>query len=157
MCTKEIADEAKKCPYCRSDQTFFERHKSGVLLSLFAVLLLFAFSPEIRYYFSNVDSTPYLDDISISDSSIRFKTDNYGVYAVVIGNLTNNTPYTWKGVSFELSLYNANDELMDTMQLRDYGVFSAGKSLKFRLQTPVDIKENEYDHFKLKLIAATTQ
>lgn len=157
MCTKEIDDSAKMCPYCRSRQTVFEKHKNIFLLSFLAVLMLFIFFPQIKYHYTHVEFAPYLKDMSISETSIRFKTDNYGVQAIAMGKLTNNTPYTWYDVLFELSLYNSKNELIDTMQTKAYSQFPAGQSLQFKLLAPIVLNKNEYDNFKLKIVTATNK
>ncbi len=155
MCTKEIDKEAKRCPHCQSGQAFFEKHKNILPFCFLALFLLFAFLPQIRYYFSYVEFAPYINDISISESSVRFRSDSYGVQAIIMGKLNNETAYSWKDVLFELSLYNENNELIDTMQTKSYGIFPAGQSLQFKIQVPVELGENKYSNFKLKIITAT--
>lgn len=114
-CAETIKTAAKVCPHCRSGQTswlFVSKHEAIPILTLAifagtAWLMFFYFSTNERSF------SPSRDRIEVVSSQVTVQKTKYGQQVVVIGVLTNQSPYAWRVGDFSVRYFDKDGKTLD--------------------------------------------
>jgi hypothetical protein len=161
MCYKEIDRRAKKCPYCQHLQNKISMvvfHPAfGIFLVLTPMLLVYIF---VGLFFKGIfnqgeDFTPYRNQITISESELKFGETSRGPTVVVIGKMTNNSSLSWKDVQLEVRFYDKNEKLVDTDQKEKYSFVVPENDIStFKVSIPREFPEVQYANCEVRILSA---
>ncbi len=157
MCYKEIPDKARKCPYCHNWQNKFALIVSPPFIGIIIFLMLYVL---MGYVFSKmldrgVDFTPYRNQITISDSELKFGEKKSGETVAVIGTMSNKSPVPWKDVQFEVRFYDSNGKMIDSKQNKDYPFeVPADGNAAFKVSTLREFPKEQYVKYDVTIISA---
>ena len=149
---------------------------SDIALIFLVILLALMFYPELRKEYLREDYNDYSDQLAVLETELfKEKTANISEdtsnailevdpFAVdqpvddfidnfVIGKIENNTPYNWTLILFEVSFYDKNNRLVDTIQRSTSDLFPANKQTAFRVNLYGSPKR-DYDRYEIKIIDA---
>lgn len=97
-CRQEIAEEATKCPYCQSFQTWYRNPQHTHVLFLLPFLGFIFWSTGI---FTDKDYQNYRDGFSVSEQSVVVIPNSQT--RLITYRVENNTDYKWKHISYEIA------------------------------------------------------
>ncbi len=114
-CAETIKAAAKVCPHCRSGQTrwmFVSKHE---VIPILTVLLFVGTAWLIFFYFSQSERSfsPSRDRIDILSSQVTIQKTKYGQHVVVVGVLTNQSPYAWLVGDFSVRYFDKDGKTLD--------------------------------------------
>jgi hypothetical protein len=121
------------------------------------VLLPFAFS---MYMFANMfnkgeDFTPYRDQITISDSELKFGEKKSSETVAVIGTMSNKSSVPWKDVQIEVRFYDSNGKMIDSEQQKDYPFeVPENGNAAFKVSTLREFPKEQYVKYDVSIISA---
>lgn len=160
-CRKEIAVDAKKCPYCRTIQRWWCDPFVIATVGLVSYLLImFLFGRLFSELFSDIYDegepfTNYSNALQISESELTFGEKDCGPTVVILGKVTNNSKVNWDSIHFEVNCYNSENELMDTAQDYDYSLTAPAESaVSFKVSFIREFPEADYSRHEVRIIQA---
>ncbi len=157
MCRSDIADGAKKCPYCRSVQNWlfhpFVFAAAAVFLYLIFLLMFGTMFHDILEEGESYEN--YKDALVISESKLTFGERRDGPTVVVVGAIRNQSDVNWEGIHLQVNCYNSENELFDTEQDSDYSLLvPAGATIPFKVSFVREFPEAEYARHEVTAIHA---
>ena len=118
-CQKEIAERAKKCPYCQAFQTWFKNPQLlGMIFPLIFIPIIFSSTG----LFSNNSYTKFSKDFSVS--FINDSSDNK--YDIHTYEISNSTKHRWKNISYQMKGYDDSEKIERFIRL-----FSISRNLYY--------------------------
>ncbi len=156
-CAETIKAAAKVCPYCRSSQTrwlFVSKHEVIPILTL----LLFAGTAWlIFFYFSQSERrfSPSRDRIEILSSQVTIQKTKYGQHVVVVGVLTNQSPYAWLVGDFSVRYFDKDGKTLDVDSSIEVFTVLPHSDHSFRLSFESRKSIPEYTNHKVYVRKAT--
>ncbi|MHC4397419.1 MAG: hypothetical protein ACYS1A_17400 [Planctomycetota bacterium] len=157
MCRSDIADGAKKCPYCRSIQNWlFNPFVFAAALLLPYLIMILLFGMVFHDILGEGDPFEnYRDALVISESKLTFGERNSGPTVVVVGAIQNQSDVNWEGIHLQVDCYNLENELFDTEQDSDYSLLvPAGAAIPFKVSFVREFPEAEYARHEVTAIHA---
>ena len=147
MCRMEIAADAKKCPYCQHFQNklsmvIFHPAFGVFFATIPGVVALIVLSTMLRGLLDQgEDFQRYADEITVSDTAMKFGEINGVQTVAVVGRMKNGSSLDWKEVHFHVEFRDANGILIDVGQEFDYSYYlpaheEAGFKVSFRREFP---------------------
>jgi len=155
MCRSDIADGAKRCPYCRSVQNWlFNPFVLATALLLLYLIIILMFGTMFHDIFDEGEPFEnYKDALVISESKLEFGERNCGPTIVVVGTIQNQSDVNWQGISLQVNCYNSENELFDTEQ--DYAfLVPAGATIPFKVSFVREFPEAEYVRHEVTAVHA---
>jgi len=122
MCCMQIPAEAKKCPYCQHWQntlSCIRFHPAfAVVLVTVPLLLVYLFTGHILNRISpeSADFREYANQISISDSKIRFGERKSKPVVFILGKVRNKSDIDWDEAHFQVEFFDPKGNLVDAGQ-----------------------------------------
>jgi len=118
LCAEKIKAAAKLCPYCRTSQrrwpffTVFD-------LTLIITLLLFIGSWALIIHLLNHGRTfsPKRDRIEVLSSKLALDVTKHSTNVIVVGVLTNGSPYTWIIRDMEIRFLDRDGKTIDADEI----------------------------------------
>ena len=157
MCRSDIANDAKKCPYCRSIQNWlFSPWVVGTAVLLLYVFFVYIFGAMSYDIFDKGEPFEnHKNDLVISESKLLFGEMNCGPTVVIVGTIRNKSHINWEDIHLQINCYNSEDVLFDTEQDSDYSLLvPAGASIPFKVSFPREFPEVEYARHEVAIIHA---
>ena len=160
MCKSDIADSAKKCPYCKSLQNRlfnpFVLAAAGFLLYIIFILMFGLMFHDILDEGEPFEN--YRDKLIITESKLTFGEMNSGPTVVVVGAIQNQSDVNWERINLQVNCYNPENELFDTEQDTDYSLLvPAGITIPFKVSFLREFPEEEYARHKVTALYAEDQ
>ena len=158
VCAEEIKRAAKVCPHCRQWQTRFGiRHPATLTLMMvlcvcvlavgFVVLLLRITDPKPSY-------NDFQGRLIVTESRTTPWQTERGDLLVIVGLMTNQTPFAWKEVQFDCRYFDTNGALIDaTTGFGRGAIYGHGESA-FRVDLKVSRPLSDYAFHKISVKAA---
>ncbi|MFA5239186.1 MAG: hypothetical protein WC476_05690 [Phycisphaerae bacterium] len=161
LCKKEIAADAKKCPYCKSFQNWLCSPSVIITAGLLTYLLfMFMFSFMFAGILSDIYNegeilAAHPDALEITESKLTFGEKECGPTVVILGKIHNKSKINWNSIHFEVNCYNSKGELIDTAQDDDYSFTApAETSVSFKASFVREFPEADYKTHEVKVVYA---
>jgi len=157
-CAEPIRTAARVCPYCRHLQSRWQFKKQLEAWSFLLVFGLMIFGG--LYCMKNAigpgrDFKQFQSQILISNPEMHFGASTNGNFISTIGQMQNQSPYSWKNIQLEVQYFDKDGRLIDTRMDERYGyVLPAGETQSFRIRGPADKPEAAYITQKVFVRAA---
>lgn len=161
LCAETIKAVAKICPHCHSWQKKWSLQNPRTMQSVSAVfvaVLFFVMLAGFGYFLENLiepkhDFSQYRDQVTVVESETSFHVADSNLMVAVIGVITNQSPFGWKGLGIEAQFYNGDGKLTDVIQAEpsEYNELEIlpHSEASFRIQRPAIKKEQEYKSTKI--------
>ncbi len=161
MCRREIAADARKCPYCQhwQDKLSMALYHPGVIVLVLIVpltILFIVFGLAFQRTFDRGEAfQPYASQIKVLQSSVSFGETQAGPTVVVTGYLQNTSPLNWKDVALAVEYYHADGQLIDSGQSAQYSYqLPVGNKVAFKLSLLREFPETDYASHTVHVISA---
>ena len=157
MCYKEIPSRAKKCPYCLHWQNKFSMigWNPALPIIIFLIPYIIIWYMFVSMFDKGKDFTPYRNQITISNSEIRFGEKKSGETIAVVGTMSNSSSIPWKDIQIEVRFYDSNGKMVDTEQQKDYPYeIPANGSAAFKVSTLREFPKDQYAKYDVVIISA---
>jgi hypothetical protein len=152
-CDEEVKPAAKVCPYCRNWLSKYSLRNPVVGISGFCLFLIIVFIGFLNFVHQIMnpgrDFSPYRDSISVVESRMNFKPDEYGDAFYVVTVLTNKCEFAWKNPQLDLRFYNKAGTLIDAMSYTGNGVVYPNGEMAFKTKNRPSHPVAEYDSCKV--------
>ena len=160
LCAETIKAAATVCPYCRHWQKKWSLQNPQTMQSINAVLvfiMFFAMICGLGYFLDNLiepkhDFAQYQDQVAVVDSETSFHVVDSNLMVAVVGVITNQSPFGWKGIGIEAQFFNGDGKLIDVIQAEgEYNGFEIlpRSEASFRVDRRAVRKEQEYTSTKV--------
>jgi hypothetical protein len=161
VCDMEIPAEARKCHYCRH----WQNKLSFILLSpIWGILLLTGLVAFFAVLFGIMmkdlfrggeEFRRYVDRIVITDSKIEFGYDDCSAIVAVLGHIKNATDVDWTDVRFAVDCRDAQGNLMDTGQDKQYSFeIPANEEIAFKVSFRREFPQESYSVHSIRILSA---
>lgn len=118
-CFQSIDRRAAKCPYCHAYQDWRRQGLMWLLVCLIVVVFIFliAATADILslYQKHQRQQINHSSQVSVKGSKVFFGQKEGESIPVVIGELTNTSELTLDGCEVEVSFFDHNDQLIDSL------------------------------------------
>lgn len=152
-CAEEVMAIAKVCPHCRNWLSIYSLRNpivGGVFACLFATILIIGMLTSVhRLMNPGRDFSPYRESISVVESRMNFKPDEYGDAFYVVAILTNKCDLAWKNPQLDLRFFNKAGTLIDTTVYTGGGVIYPNGELAVKVKNRPNHAVSEYDSCKV--------
>jgi hypothetical protein len=123
-----------------------------VIVLIFYVLMAYLVS---KIFDKGEDFTPYRNQITISDSELKFGEKKSGETVAVIGTMSNKSSVPWKDVQIEVRFYDSNGKMIDSKQDKDYSFeVPANGNAAFKVSTLREFPKEQYVKCDVAIISA---
>ena len=149
---------AKICPHCRNWLSKYSLRNPAVGIGIFCLFVLIAFVGLLHAVNQLMnpgrDFLPYRDTISVVESRMNLKPDEYSDAFYVVTVLTNKGELAWKNPQLDLRFYNKSGILIDAIPCVGNGVIYPNGELAVRTKTRPSRPISEYDSCKVLVRSA---
>ena len=152
-CAEEVMTAAKICPHCRNWLSKYSLRNPAVLIICFCLLMLigiFGFLYSAHQFLNpGRDYSPFRDSLSVLETRMNFKPDEYGdcIYVVVV--LTNKCVFTWKNPQLDIRFYDKAGTLIDANSNAGGGLIQSLGDMAVRVECRPCHPLSEYDSCKV--------
>jgi len=161
-CCKEIAFEAKKCPFCQHWQGRFSALMHHPLFSMLFIVVpmgvLYALSLVVQHdiFLKGEPFHDHAGQVTVVESKIEFGEDQHGPIVAVVGRIKNSSPVDWKESHLQVVFFNSKGELIDAGQENEYRspFLPTEQEVAFKVSFPRQFPESEYASHKVGVISA---
>jgi hypothetical protein len=164
LCRKEIAADAKKCPHCKSIQNWICSPSVTITVGLmFCLLVMLMFGSIFTAMLSDIlgkgeSFAAHQDALEISESKLTFGEKKDCPTVVILGKIRNKSRINWESIHLEVNCYNSKNELVDTVQDRDYSLMApAETSVSFKVSFAREFPETAYEKHEVKIVHAKNE
>jgi hypothetical protein len=148
MCFSDIDARSKKCPYCTSLQAKFSNLENNPVLIGFLVVLLFGIFGYLFYqsFYVRALEEKAIQDLKVTITEVSTKGEGDSLYVACIGNIKNDTDFTFKEIKFQIDFLTVQNELVDTLSITDEDIeLLPNASTNFRVR---GVAHKEADAYK---------
>jgi hypothetical protein len=159
-CFSEIDERAKKCPNCQSWQSKARMVFFNPAFSLIIFLItMFGISSYFESKFTpKIDFADYVDKIVLKDTRIEFGENSCGETVAIIGKLKNESAIDWKDITYEVTFFDAGNNVSDTDQENEYSfILPANEEVPFKVSMKKEFNTEKYQNYKIRLVSARTK
>ena len=94
------------------------------------------------------------NEITIKNSELKFGENKCGGQIIVLGEIENNSSFTWEELKFEAVFYDQNGEKIDSGQDSDYFfMIPKNATTPYKLSFKRDLPEEKFSTFKVRILA----
>lgn len=151
-CLSEIHEKAKRCPYCSQWQTLWKVILSnhvfwvGILLFCFYATIIFFPSHSSTYE----DFLDYRDQIKLNNVHVEFGNTGCKDVVAILGEISNTSNVNLKDLHFDVSFYDASNQLIDSFNTELNPFFLPATSVKtFKVSTVKEFDNSKYFTHKI--------
>jgi hypothetical protein len=152
-CAEEVMAAAKVCPHCRNWLSMYSLRNPAVGMFGFCLFFLIGFIGFLNAVHQLMnpgrDFSPYRESISVVESRMDFKPDDYGMAIYVVAVLTNKCELAWKNPQLDLRFFNKAGNLIDAIPCNGGGVIYPNGELAVRAKNRPSHAVSEYDSCKV--------
>lgn len=121
MCFSAIDARAKKCPQCTSLQAKYSNLENNpVLIGALALCIVGVFG---FIFYQNIFVTAQEDkamkNLNAKVTEISSKNENDGLYVACMGQIENDSDFSFKQVKFQVDFVTDQNVLVDTLSVTD--------------------------------------
>lgn len=157
MCKNDIDKDAKKCPYCRSVQSWLY-HPFIIVAAILVPYLIMILVLGMMLHDIVDEGEPfenYRDALVISESELAFGDKNGESTVVIVGKIQNKSNVNWEYLRLQVNCYNRQGELFDTHQDSCYSLLvPAGTTIPFKVSFVREFSESDYSEHEVVTIHA---
>ena len=152
-CAEEVLTVAKICPHCRNWLSKYSLRNPAVFISsfcLFIIVGIFGFLYSVQQLLNpGRDYSPFRDSLSVLETRMNFKPDEYGdcIYVVVV--LTNKCDFAWKNPQLDIRFYDKAGTLIDANANAGGGLIQSLGDMAVRVKCRPCHPFSEYDSCKV--------
>lgn len=146
MCFEHIDARARKCHHCSAPQSKWANVEGNPWAMGMIALILFVMVGNVFYSALWVPQfKEHARELSVSVTRLDFKDTNSDRSMSCLGTIANTSKYDWKAFQFEVQLYDANNNLIDTFSESQVALVApAGSRTAFRTQGAAALPDSQY-------------
>lgn len=157
-CAETMSAAARVCPHCRRERNAL-RIPSWVGMLLFVPIVFTTFvALPVSFLWQlrpSRDFGPFQRQLEVLDSSVRRVASSNQDFVVVVGSVSNASPYPWRALQLEAQFFGPDGKLVDTAsQVGMEDEILPGETRGFKIRTEADQPASAYASHKVFVRAA---
>ena len=136
MCFSSIDSRAKKCPQCTSLQAKYSNLENNpIIIGALALSIvgIFGFVFYQNIYVAGLEEQAQKNLIA-NVSQIHTKNENDALYVACIGQVKNESDFSFKNIKFKVDFLTDQNALVDTLSITDEDLIIANGLTNFRVR-----------------------
>ena len=136
MCFSSIDSRAKKCPQCTSLQAKYSNLENNpIIIGVLALSIVGIFG---FVFYQNIYVAGLKDqaqkNLTANVSQISTKNETDGLYVAYIGQIKNESDFSFKNIKFKVDFLSEQNALVDTLSITDEDLIIANGLTNFRVR-----------------------
>ena len=136
MCFSAIDSRAKKCPQCTSLQAKYSNLENNpIIIGALALSIvgIFGFVFYQNIYVAGLEEQAQ-KNLTANVSQISTKNETDGLYVACIGQIKNESDFSFKNIKFKVDFLSEQNVLVDTLSITDEDLIIANGLTNFRVR-----------------------
>ncbi|MBH0042339.1 hypothetical protein [Pseudoalteromonas sp. SWXJZ10B] len=136
MCFSSIDSRAKKCPQCTSLQAKYSNLENNpIIIGALALSIvgIFGFVFYQNIYVAGLEEQAQ-KNLTANVSQISTKNETDGLYVACIGQIKNESDFSFKNIKFKVDFLSEQNALVDTLSITDEDLIIANGLTNFRVR-----------------------
>ncbi|WP_166419590.1 hypothetical protein [Pseudoalteromonas sp. Z1A8] len=136
MCFSSIDSRAKKCPQCTSLQAKYSNLENNpIIIGALALSIvgIFGFVFYQNIYVAGLEEQAQ-KNLTANVSQISTKNETDGLYVACIGQIKNESDFSFKNIKFKVDFLSEQNALVDTLSITDEDLIIADGLTNFRVR-----------------------
>ncbi|MBH0048555.1 hypothetical protein [Pseudoalteromonas sp. SWYJZ19] len=136
MCFSSIDSRAKKCPQCTSLQAKYSNLENNpIIIGALALSIvgIFGFVFYQNIYVAGLEEQAQ-KNLTANVSQISTKNETDGLYVACIGQIKNESDFSFKNIKFKVDFLTEQNALVDTLSITDEDLIIANGLTNFRVR-----------------------
>ena len=136
MCFSSIDSRAKKCPQCTSLQAKYSNLENNpIIIGALALSIvgIFGFVFYQNIYVAGLEEQAQ-KNLTANVSQISTKNETDGLYVACIGQIKNESDFSFKNIKFKVDFLSEQNVLVDTLSITDEDLIIANGLTNFRVR-----------------------
>lgn len=157
MCCSEIADRARKCPYCHhfQNRAALLLHHPAYAVLLTCIPLLVGILVLLKVFDEGENFDTFNDQITITSSQFVFGETKNSDTVAVLGEVENHSATSWTDVLFQVEFFDSAGKRIDTDQKRDYLLtVPAKQKIPFKVSIRREFPKDQYAKHSVTIVSA---
>ncbi|WP_165726081.1 hypothetical protein [Pseudoalteromonas sp. SA25] len=157
MCFSAIDSRAKKCPQCTSLQAKYSNLENNpIIIGALALSIvgIFGFIFYQNIYVAGLEDQAQKNLIA-NVSQIHTKNENDALYVACIGQVKNESEFTFKNIKFKVDFLTDQNTLVDTLSITDEDlIILPNESTNFRVRGIAQKQAASYNNCQVTITDA---
>jgi hypothetical protein len=157
MCFSAIDSRAKKCPQCTSLQAKYSNLENNpIIIGALALIIvgIFGFIFYQNIYVAGLEEQAQKNLIA-NVSQINTKNETDGLYVACIGQIKNESDFSFKNIKFKVDFLTDQNTLVDTLSITDEDlILLPNDSTNFRVRGIAQKSANSYNNCQVTITDA---
>ncbi|MBH0075946.1 hypothetical protein I6F48_10270 [Pseudoalteromonas sp. SWYJ118] len=136
MCFSSIDSRAKKCPQCTSLQAKYSNLENNPIIIGALALSIVGIFGSVFYqniYVAGLEEQAQ-KNLTANVSQISTKNETDGLYVACIGQIKNESDFSFKNIKFKVDFLSEQNALVDTLSITDEDLIIANGLTNFRVR-----------------------